>query len=99
MRNRADNNQDEIVEKLRGIGCSVQVLSQVGNGFPDLLCGYRGVNYLLEVKGKRGVLSDYQLEWHMFWNGQVCIVRTFEDARRMIEDGTAIETIKEAIGE
>ena len=84
VRNRADNNQDEIVTALRAIGCTVQVLSQVGGGFPDLLVGFRGVNYLMEVKGKRGKLSDDQIEWQRSWNGKVAVVRSFDEARIII---------------
>jgi len=85
MRNRADNNQESIVADLRNIGCSVEVLSQVGGGCPDILVGYRGDNYLMEIKGQRGLLSDDQVEWHMGWNGQVAIVRSFDDALKVIK--------------
>jgi len=48
--NRKDDNQDEIVGALWDIGASVQRLQSVKGGCPDLLVGYHGVNYLLEVK-------------------------------------------------
>ena len=85
MRNRADMNQAEIVQKLRDCGCSVQVLSQVGNGFPDLLVGFRGVNYLVEVKDVGYDLSDKQRAWHALWNGQVTVVRSFDTIKRLLD--------------
>ena len=77
---RADHNQAEIVRQLRDCGCSVQVLSQVGNGFPDLLVGFRGVNYLIEVKDVGYDLSEKQIVWHALWQGQVAVVRSFDCA-------------------
>lgn len=75
-RGKSDGNQTEIVAALRGIGCSVQVLSSVGEGCPDLLVGYRGYNFLFEVKDPtqpkhRHELTDEQREFHTVWRGQV----------------------------
>lgn len=72
---RVDRNQTEIVEALRAIGASVQSLAPVGKGVPDLLVGYRGVNFLIEVKGKNGVLTAPQVTWHAEWRGVVYVVR------------------------
>jgi len=49
-RSRRDPNQGEIVEALRAAGASVEELDDVGAGVPDLLVGFRGRNFLLEVK-------------------------------------------------
>ena len=73
---RVDGNQAEIVSALRGAGCSVCVLSAVGEGCPDLLVGYRGYNFLFEVKDPeqpkhRHELTDEQVEFHASWQGQV----------------------------
>lgn len=40
---RIDANQPDVVRVLRGVGASVQVLSQVGQGCPDLLAGVAGL--------------------------------------------------------
>ena len=88
MRNRADKNQDEIVKGLRAIGATVEVLSQVGHSCPDILCGWRGQNYLMEIKDKHGKLSESQKAWHTFWNGQVAVVRNLAEAVRVLESGT-----------
>ena len=79
---KIDRNQVEIVETLRRAGASVQPLHTVGDGVPDLLIGYRGVNLLLEVKGPRGTLTPDQVEWHGAWRGHVVVVRTIDEALR-----------------
>ena len=74
---KSDGNQAEIIEALRGIdGCSVQVLSAVGDGCPDVMVGYRGFNFLFEIKDPdqpkhRHELTDDQRIFHDEWNGQV----------------------------
>lgn len=57
---RRDENEVEIVEALRAVGASVAVMPN-GDGFPDLLVGFREQDFKLEVKlplgprgGKRG---------------------------------------------
>lgn len=47
---RTDANQSGIVSALRAIGVGVYVASSAGNGLADLVCAYRGILYLLEVK-------------------------------------------------
>jgi hypothetical protein len=82
---RVDTNQKEIVKALRKIGCSVQPLHEVGHGCPDLLIGYRGKNYTLEIKdgekppSKRKLTPDEQL-WHYGWRGQVATVNSVDEA-------------------
>jgi hypothetical protein len=77
---RVDANQVEIVQALRAVGASVQVLSAVGCGCPDLLCGYKTENYLLEVKTEDGKLTEDQIKWKRNWRGRVCVVRSTEEA-------------------
>lgn len=78
---RRDANECVIVSALRGVGATVQQLNE--KGVPDLLVGFRGVNYLVEVKnpdddtgpkgGKRtkgrGTLRPAQVEWFSAWKG------------------------------
>lgn len=74
---KVDGNQAEIVEALRGIPeCSVLVLSAVGEGCPDIMVGYRGFNFLFEIKdptqpAHRHELTDDQKTFHAAWTGQV----------------------------
>jgi len=81
MRNaKVDANQTEIVKHLRKLQASVQILSAVGKGCPDLLVGYKGHNILMEVKVKKGKLTPDQVVWHLTWHGAVVIVRTPAEA-------------------
>ena len=81
---RIDANHAEIVATLRGVGASVQDLAAVGKGCPDLLVGYRGQNYVLEVKTARGKATPAQVAWHADWRGIVHIVRSAYDALKVI---------------
>jgi hypothetical protein len=91
MRNfgRIDTNQQQIVRALRHAGVSVQSIADVGNGCPDLLCGFRGANWLFECKdgrlppSRRSLTADED-RWHKLWRGQVCVVESIEDAWRLI---------------
>ena len=84
MRNRADCNQKEIVDALREIGASVIVLSQVGGGCPDLLVGFRGKEYLIEVKAKNADLSDSQKEFFDNWQGRPYVVRSVDEVLELL---------------
>ena len=89
---KVDINQREIVSALKRIGAEVQNLSRVGDGCPDLLVGFRGRNFLLEVKrpkakGQReGTTTDAQDEFFSRWSGrgQAAIVKTVDDALRVL---------------
>jgi hypothetical protein len=69
MAKRIDQNHVEIVHALRAVGASVLSLHTLGKGAPDLLVGFRGCTYLLEVKTLTGKLKDCQVEWHNAWRG------------------------------
>jgi hypothetical protein len=82
---KVDANQAEVVDALRRVGASVQPLHAVGAGVPDLLIGYRSMNYLLEVKDgnkppSARKLTTKQIEWHEAWRGSVLTVTSAEDA-------------------
>ena len=69
MAKRTDSNQAEIVKALRAVGASVESLHTVGKGVPDLLCGFRGSTFLLEVKTSTGKLRPSQIDWRGAWYG------------------------------
>jgi len=82
---KVDFNQREVVAALRGAGATVQLLHAVGEGCPDLLVGYRGGNYLLEVKDGSKPLSKQKLTpqqeaWHRDWRGHRVVVNSPEAA-------------------
>lgn len=91
MRRRAnvDINHREIVAALRSIGATVQDLAAVGRGCPDLLVGYRGQNWLIEVKRadngpKKAALRPEQATWHDAWRGQTAVAHSIDEALRAI---------------
>jgi hypothetical protein len=62
----------------------------MGSGFPDLILGYGGRNYLVEVKDwqlspSKRKLNEIQQEWHGAWKGQVCVVETAIEAIKLAE--------------
>lgn len=89
MAKRVDRNQTLIVDALRSVGASVQVLSDVGKGCPDLLVGFRRVNYLMEVKDgeappSKQKLTEDELKWHYAWRGQKAVVHSVDEALEVI---------------
>ena len=79
---KADHNQKSIVEMLREVGASVQPLTNVGSGCPDLLVGFQGKNHLFEIKNVdgRNRMTTYQIIWHDRWRGSVAVVETWQQA-------------------
>ena len=86
---RADANQPQIVDILRQVGATVQHLHTLGEGCPDILVGYQGANYLMEIKDgqkspSKRKLTDDEQEWHLIWRGQVAIVKDEVEALEVI---------------
>lgn len=81
-RGRTDANQTEIVAALERVGASVVDLHGVGKGCTDLLIGFRGENYLLEVKlPSVKKLRPKQERFRNEWNGRTpVVVRSVADA-------------------
>ena len=82
---RVDDNQKQIVKFLREKNVTVAVTSATGRGFPDLVCGYKGKNILLEIKDGSKPLSAQALTpeqriWHYEWKGQIAVVNSPESA-------------------
>lgn len=84
MPRRVDENQPDIVAALRAVGATVQHLHEVGGGCPDILVGYRGANYVIEIKNTRGKLTPREAAWHGAWRGQVAVVRSVDEALSVI---------------
>lgn len=93
-RGRTDGNQVEIVRALRAVGATVQSLADIGKGCPDLLVGFRGDTYLLEVKDGSKVpsarkLTEDEERWHKEWHGDnLHTVNSLEEA--LLAVGAAI---------
>lgn len=85
---RVDANQPAIVAALESVGCTVRSLAALGKDCEDLLVGFRGANYLMEIKnpessGKhRGAskISEGQRKQQVEWQGQTAIVWTVDEA-------------------
>jgi hypothetical protein len=82
---KIDQNQTEIVEALRQVGATVQILSAVGQGCPDICAGIFHRNYFMEIKNpdqpkSAQALTAEEAIWHNEWKGQVAIVRSPEEA-------------------
>ena len=90
---RTDANQTEIVEILRTAGASVAITSGAGGGLPDLLVGWKGETFLLEVKdgakkpSARRLTKDEQ--WFVdHWTGRpVAVVHSEIEALQAIGFG------------
>ncbi len=79
---KRDTNEPEIIQALRAAGATVEQLSK--KGVPDLLIGFQGSTYLIEVKTAKGKLTPDESTWIEKWNGPVHIVRTIEEALRVL---------------
>ncbi|MCR4339540.1 MAG: hypothetical protein NUW01_06600 [Gemmatimonadaceae bacterium] len=79
---RADTGSQAIVRDLRKAGISVEVI-----GRPvDLLCGFQGKNYLVELKAEGARKRKDQPKQDEFlanWPGQVAKVKTLDEALRI----------------
>lgn len=94
---KIDANQGRVVEALRTAGASVQSLAATGKGCPDLLVGYGGVNYLMEVKDGNKVPSAQKLtidqeHWHSVWKGAVHIVKNENEALKILKAKNDLST-------
>lgn len=79
---KKDANQNEIVAALEKVGCSVIDASAIGGGFPDLIVGRAGENYLLEIKNPetKGKLNELQEDFFASWRGQTVVVHSVAEA-------------------
>lgn len=82
---RTDLNQKQIVEVFRKMGATVYITSGVGKGFPDIVVGFKGVNYLVEIKDGKAPKSQHKLTghedgFHAKWRGSVHIIKSVQEA-------------------
>jgi len=82
---KTDGNQKAIINGLEDCGATVERLAHAGGGCPDLLVGFGGDNYLLEVKMPGCHLNEKQINWHSRWNGKrVAVVTDLPSALRSL---------------
>jgi len=89
---RVDENQKVVVAALKQAGATVELLHAVGKDVPDLLVGFNGMNFLIEVKnpnrksprGRIRPSDNMHADWHAAWRGQVATVWTELEALQVI---------------
>ena len=77
---KRDANEPQIVDGLLRAGATVERMHTPS----DLLVGFRGGNYLLEVKTEDGQLTGSEQRFRDSWRGQYAVVRTIEEALEAI---------------
>ncbi len=88
---KCDNNQSELVKQMRKIpGLTVAHTHTLGKGMVDVIAGFRGVNFLFEVKNpslspSARKLTPDELRFHSEWKGQIAIVETLEDVMKILK--------------
>jgi len=81
-----DANHKAIVAALTYHGCIVGDLANAGAGVPDVLCGYRGVLFLVEIKTAVGSLSKKQREFFDAWiEYPALVLRSADDVFDVME--------------
>ena len=88
-KSKVDRNQPKIVSALRKAGCSVAVTSTAGKGFPDIVVGLQGKNYMIEIKDGEAFPSDRKLnkrqkKFHSTWKGQIDVALCVDDALEIV---------------
>jgi len=76
---KRDSNEAEIICALHQVGAKVMQLDEF-----DLLVGFRGKLFMLEVKMPQGRLNKKQARLFREWAGYIFIVRSVDDALRRI---------------
>jgi len=80
-----DANQGEIVKAAKQIpGLDYIDLTEVGDDCPDTLFGYKGFNYLAEIKTEKGRMKPGQTRHKNEWPGQTAVIRSVDDLLRLI---------------
>jgi hypothetical protein len=84
-RGRVDVVQHDIVVALRSSGNSVVLLSNIGDGVPDLLVKYNKPGFgaqllLMEVKSPHGRMTSDEQDFYNQWQECMVVVYSIEDA-------------------
>ena len=94
MIRRTDANHKEIVDSIRKIpSLSVFSTHMVGKGFPDIVIGYKGINYLVEIKDgaktkSQKKLTEDEIRFHQSWFGQINVCECVEDVLMLLKINT-----------
>jgi hypothetical protein len=86
---RVDGNHAAIVRQFKAVGASVHDVHQVPNGF-DILVGYRGLNFIFEIKDPAQPKSGRKLTagetaFKDTWRGgEYHVIETFDEGLKII---------------
>ena len=90
-RGKKDSNHDALKLVFQQMGCSVADLYNAGlTGFPDVVVGVAGRDYLVEIKNPetsygRAGLNDNQTKFARDWRGgQLYVVRTPDEVAALV---------------
>jgi hypothetical protein len=89
---KRDANHNDVADRFRALGCSVFETDRVGEGFPDLIVGCLGVNFLVEVKNPetrygRAGLNGGQTRFNDAWRGdKVWLVCSEDEATAVVQN-------------
>lgn len=92
MRKRArkDANHSQIAQAMRDVGYLVADTASLGDGFGDQVwagidrkSGQKSV-WVIEIKTTKGNLTDAEKIFHQAWQGYVHIVRSVDDAYKLV---------------
>ncbi len=97
---RVDDNQGTIVEALRRIGAEVNITSNLGGGFPDIVVSFRDMWFMIEIKDgdktkSKKLLTPQELDWHMKQKAPVYIVESATEAIDILTDEKVRATANE----
>jgi hypothetical protein len=83
---KRDGNHRDVITALRQIGATTIDLADLGRGRPDIGCWYRDRFFLLEVKNPKGRnrVEPGQADWLASWPGPAAVVRSAEEAIRVV---------------
>jgi len=84
MKWKRDGNQKEIERVLRQLNIPYKDTSKVGGGFSDMVVGYKGINYLLELKVGKNKLQQNQIDFHDIWKGKIDVVRNIDEVLELL---------------
>lgn len=82
---KRDQNESLIFAAFRAAGCSILPISAAGCPDAVIFCpALKGAALLIEVKARKGTLTEAQKKWRETWTGpQPHIVRDIETALKL----------------
>lgn len=88
-RGRVDANQATIAAAFRGLGATVKITSNLGDGFGDMVVGAYGVNRIVECKdgskpASQRKLTPSERKFHDDWKGTIDIIESTDDVIELL---------------